>query len=138
MEFVKTLYLGDRACKSILIDGWCRRVCVQVDEISRIRHGDGEWHFYTEEDIKDGLIVFSGVKTVSFTPPGPIPNDYIVDFSVARADDSGEGAAEGKFVFTFSIGSVCDANPPQEVVLRIVASDVHLEDPCRPGLVITE
>ena len=81
-ELVKTIYLGDRACKSIAIDGWNRRVAMQVDEISRVRSASGNWECYNDENIMDGLIVFTEVGSISFDPPGPIPNDYINDLEI--------------------------------------------------------
>jgi hypothetical protein len=41
-EFLVTIYLGDRGCKGISIDGWNRQVSIQIDEISRIRSKTGE------------------------------------------------------------------------------------------------
>ena len=35
--FLKTIYLGDRACKAITLDGWNRSIKIEIDCISRIR-----------------------------------------------------------------------------------------------------
>ncbi|MGE6783708.1 DUF6258 family protein [Ensifer adhaerens] len=74
-EFLTSIYLGDRACKAIVLDGWKDEVKIQIDSISRVR---GEhWDYYTDEDVDDGFLVFEGVDHVSFDPPGLIPNDVI-------------------------------------------------------------
>ena len=83
-EFLRTIYLDDRACKSITIDGWKHRVVIRVDEISRVRSETGNWEFYNDENIVDGLLVFSDVRSVLFDPAGPIPNDYISAFFVTN------------------------------------------------------
>jgi hypothetical protein len=50
-EFVKTIYLGDRACKKIVIDGWDELLKIQVNEISRIRDVSGQWNYYNDENM---------------------------------------------------------------------------------------
>jgi hypothetical protein len=128
-EFLKTIYLGDRACKCIAIDGWRNRVAIQVDEISRIRSASGNWEYYSDENILDGLLVFSGVKSILFDPPGPIPNDYINDLQAELLPD-------GFFRFKLSISAVNGLPETTEVVVTIDAKQLHLEDPARPGMMI--
>jgi hypothetical protein len=99
-EFLGTVYLGDRACKSIHIEGWKQRVVLEVDLISRVRSPSGNWELYSAEDIPDGRIVFSGVEDVQFDPPGPLPNDLINEISARPAD------GEKRWLFEASISSV--------------------------------
>ena len=129
-QFIKTIYLGDRACKALSIDSWEKRVAVQVDVISRLKSNTDSWGFYTDEDIKDGWLVFSGVRAIHLVPPGPLPNDFINAISVKRLDES---ESHAKYLFELSIDSVDEQGAATEVLVRIEAADVHLEDPSRPG-----
>lgn len=79
-DFIRSIYLGDRACKAVVLNGWDAEVKVQVDCISRIR---GEsWDFYNEENLEGGFIVFEGVKKIEWDPNGRIPNDAITELTV--------------------------------------------------------
>ena len=133
-EFLNTVYLGDRACKSIYIDCWKKLVAIQVDEISRVRSASGNWEFYTDEDIVDGSIVFTGVESINFEPSGPIPNDYINGIWARRSD----GVHDQLWVFEVSISSGAGDGTSTEVILKIVGLDVHLEDPKSPGVRVRE
>ncbi|MGA3373674.1 MAG: DUF6258 family protein [Terracidiphilus sp.] len=128
-EFLKTVYLGDRACKSITIDGWGGRVAIQVDEVSRIRSASGHWDYYNEENITDGLLVFTEARSIQFEPAGPIPNDFIEFLEVELLPDD-------YCRFKFSLGSVNSSAESTEILLRIEAKQVHLEDPASPGVPI--
>ena len=66
-DFIKTIYLGDRACKGVVIDGWNSLVKIHIDNISRIRSLSGNWELYTDEDIENGFIVFEFVESIRFT-----------------------------------------------------------------------
>ena len=132
-EFLESIYLGDRACKALLIDSWNNRVAIQVDLISRLRPGSKTWDFYTEANIKDGWLVFSDVRSLRFEPAGPLPNAYINGLSVQLIEVVG-----GKrcCLFEPSIDSVDESGNYTEVLVRIEASRVHLEDPSKPGMEI--
>lgn len=133
-ELLKTVYLGDRACKGVYVESWSRRVSLHVDVISRIRSRSGTWDYYTDEDIPDGRLVFTGVTAIRFDPPGPVPNDLIHEIRVTDMRDLRSG--KEVFVFILSVSSVDETGTPTEVTLEIHAIDVHLEDPRRPLEVI--
>ncbi len=128
-EFLKTIYVGDRGLKSIMIDASQSRVVIQVDEISRIRSKSGSWEYYNDENIVEGLLVFTDVRTIVFDPAGPIPNDYINDLEAVLLPDD-------NYRFMLSVGSVHVSFETTEVVVTIVAKGVHLEDPANPGVAI--
>lgn len=130
-EFVRSLYLGDRACKSITIDGWNAAVRLQVDVISRVRSPSGEWSHYTAEDVADGSIVFEGVTFLELNNASRIPNELINSVQATAA--SGEEVA-----VTVSIDSVAGDASCHETFLSLRCRTVHIEDPARPGLRITE
>jgi hypothetical protein len=128
-EFPKTLYLGDRGLKSITLDGKKMRVIAQVDEISRIRSESGRWEYYNDENIIDGLLVFIRVRSVQFSPPGPLPNDYINSLDV-------EPQPDGYWRFLTSVSAGTDTPRTIEVLIAIEAKGIHLEDPSRLGVPI--
>lgn len=119
-EFLKTIYVGDRACKSIFIDGWNSEVKVQVDCISRVR--SKTWQFYADEDLEDGFIVFEGVSSVEFSPSGPVPNDLINDIRIETEECDDE-----KQRLVLQIDSVDPEGRRVEVFVRVVATSVALE-----------
>ena len=133
-ELLTSIYFGDRACKALLIDSWKKRVAIQVDVISRLRPGAKTWDFYTDADIKDGWLVFTGVRAIRFEPSGPLPNDLINDISVKPIHSP---VGEFAYLFELSIGSVGDTGDSTEVWVRIEAGRLHLEDPTKPGVEIT-
>lgn len=118
-EFIQTIYLGDRGCKSITIDGWQEEVKLLVTCVSRVR--GPTWNFYTAEDLEDGKLVFTGAKKLVFDPPGYIPNDYLDFVSVEEMPD-------GLFQFLFKINSSDDMGNSVVVNVTILAKQLHLED----------
>lgn len=131
VEFLKTIYVGDRACKSVLIDGWKSEVRIQVTCISRVR--SESWNCYTAEDLVDGYIVFRGVRSVTIEPHGVIPNDLINDI---RAEPLAGDLA--KYLVVLSVDAVDSTGNRTESQIRIRAESMALEDPRRPGVSITQ
>lgn len=128
-EFINTIYLGDRCCKEICINGFDGIVSIKVDNISRIRSHDKYWNFYSDEDIENGLIVFTGVKTIYFLNSKQIPNDRINYMKFIKSEDNFS-------TFRISIDSIKEDASSEEVVLEIQATGIHLKDPSRPSIII--
>ncbi len=131
IDFLKTIYIGDRGCKSITIDGWNAEIKLQVTSISRVR--STSWDYYSAEDLQDGFIVFEGASSVEFDPPGRIPNDTI---NAIEAQEIGGGSAA--YLLMISADSVDSVGDRIEVKIRIHASGMALEDPGKPGERIRE
>ena len=138
VTFMKTVYVGDRACKRIILDGWNNQIIVQVNRISRVRDPSEQWNFYDAEDINDGLIVLSQVEFFIMDPPGLVPNDEIYDIVVEPLDGEGCTSEKPLYLFKFYIGHVDQEANHQEVTISIKAQSVHLEDPSQPGIPITD
>src|SRR5882762_7611518 len=85
-DFLRTIYLGDRACKAIEIDGWEKTVRIKVDCISRLQTGTEAWNYYTDEDVVDGFLVFREVERVTLENAGYLPNDEL-DLRVVESSD---------------------------------------------------
>lgn len=120
---IQTIYLGDRGCKKIIMDGWNSEVRIQVTTLSRVR--TNQWDYYSDEDINNGCSVFSNVESIRMEPSDYIPNDSI---NYLRVDE----LAEGTYLFTFSAYSANKDNESIEVITSITANGIHLEDPMNP------
>ena len=102
-EFLRTIYLGDRACKSIAIDGWGKRAMIQVDEISRVRSAAGKRDYYNDENIVDGLLVFTDARSILLDPIGPIPNsEPLAKLSCQRDFRGGDFQLQNRVIGTNS------------------------------------
>lgn len=140
-QFLRTLYFGDRACRSIAIDGFAARVVITVDRISRVNPKTGQWDYYDAEDIENGQIVLSDVEWVLFEPPGVFPNDLINDVTVEEKIAPTSASKAPLFVFAFFVNHIKPGgDKPEGVEMKITihARAIHLEDPRRPGMRITE
>lgn len=131
-EFLKTLYLGDRVCKRLIFDGWDDRILIQVNVISRIRNDSGLWDFYSQEDIPDGIIVFSGVRSYQWNSKGCLPNDYVeIEVSSER-----ETLESDLYQFKIYLGRM-EKTGIVDTELLVEAQAIHLEDPRFPNKRIT-
>ena len=126
---VKSIYLGDRACKAVILDGSSSSVRLHVDVISRIRSASGQWEFYSDEDIVDGFVVFEAVESVWINNNGHLPNDEI---SSIECEQRGDGRLEVRI----NLGSVDVRANYHEANIQLVCRSIYLEDPNRPGVEI--
>ncbi|MFZ6781191.1 DUF6258 family protein [Undibacterium sp. Ji83W] len=121
IEFYRTIYIGDRWCKEVMIDGVAREIKLKIDLISRVR--GAQWDYYADEDLPDGFIVLENVDRFEFSPQGLIPNDWIDFISVS------EVAEEGCYKFDFSLGAcTSETAAPTEVTLTVFAKKLCLAD----------
>jgi hypothetical protein len=127
----QAVYLGDRACKKIEIDGWNEMIKIQVDEISRIRSSTGQWEFYNQENIQNGYIVFSDIKSFAFDPAGYLPNDEIELSSV-------EIISNDRYRFVVKLASCNERSEYQKITLTIECGGIYLEDPQKPNVKIVD
>ncbi len=119
----KSIYLGDRYCKAFVINRQEQQLRIQVDCISFLRPGTATWDYFTERDVQDGWIVFSGVDEVKIQPPNAVPNDFINDITVEDV-----GASDERYRITISISSVDAGGNSTEVIVSTTVVDTHLED----------
>jgi hypothetical protein len=120
-DFLNTIYLGDRACKGIVIDSRKKEVKILVDCISRVR--GPTWNYYVAEDLEGRSIVLLGVNKISWPPTDGLPNDEIRHCQVK--DDS---SSLGSYIFEFEIGAVRDDGQYSWMTITIEAEGVCLED----------
>ena len=80
-RFLNSIYLGDRFCEGIDIKD--RQIRLQINCISRVRDGSGEWNYYSDEDIEHGCLVFDEVVDFGWDN-GLCINDEIYDIELVK------------------------------------------------------
>jgi hypothetical protein len=131
IEFLKTIYFGDRFCTKIVVDGQNNIFEFHVNRVSRIRDVSGEWNNYTDEDIENAIIVIAGVKKVIFDDSGLIPNDQIYDIYATHLND-------GTYEFIFETSHVDQKATTYDITIKIIGESIHLLDPAEPDIKIYE
>ncbi len=121
VDFLKTIYLGDRYCTRFHIVLEDKTVEIHVDNVSRIRSESGDWNYYIEEDVKNGIIVISGVESVKEDPSGYEPNDLIYEITVKEEN--------GNYHFLVECSHVDEDAITHDLQIEIVGSDLYLVDP---------
>lgn len=130
IKFASSVYLGDRGIKNISINCLENTISLTIDAISRLRSDSGPWGYNSDEDLIDGEMVFTGVKSVVIDPPGYIPNDYISGSSFQLDEHN-------NLVYKIDSASLTDGKI-YGTAITIVASGFHLHDPNRPDLQIID
>lgn len=124
-NFMKTVYLGDRYIKEIVLDSYKNELKIKINEISRIRSESGIWNYYNDENIEDGYLVFSEVDSFAMEPLGAIPNGELHDWEFK--------ALEGDtYKITLFMGAYRQNGEYNEVTINLTSRGLCLEDPQRP------
>ena len=119
LKFLKTIYLGDRGVTGISMDSVRKTVKIHIDCISRVRGKN--WNYYTDEDLENASIVFTGCKKFFFDTNGVLPGDFIEIESLEQLVDN-----EYSIVFDVSSYSF-DEKRLVPAKLKIIFQTVHLE-----------
>lgn len=124
-DFMKTVYLGDRYIKEIVLDSYRKEMKIKINEISRIRSEDGMWNYYNDENIEDGYLVFSEVNSFSMEPLGAIPNGGLHDwvFKKLKGDN---------YEVTLFMEAYHQNGGYNEVIIHLTSNGLCLEDPQNP------
>jgi hypothetical protein len=137
VELVRAIYLGDCGCERITIDLMNETVAIMASGVTVIGEPKAEGWDFLKDAIQGGSIVFTGVVSLAFSPPGWLPNDYILSLTVLPI-------GEELYQFSLQVGAVKQSNLAapgyigETVTITIVASGIHIEDPNGPGVQITE
>ncbi|GAA6121154.1 DUF6258 family protein [Acidovorax sp. FG27] len=119
-QFIKTIYLGDRLCLSIAMEGTKKRLLLKVDCISRVR--GNSWNYYAAEDVQEGFLVFEGVSSCRLEVNGQLPNDWIEPVSVTQLNDKADA-----WEFVFGLGVVDSQGRSSENLLTVIAERLVIE-----------
>jgi hypothetical protein len=119
LKFLQTIYLGDRGITCISMDSVRETVKIHIDCISRVRGKN--WNYYTDEDLENGSIVFTGCKTFFWDTNGILPSDFVDIESV-------EQTAADEYTIVFDVSSYSFAEKQHiPAKLKIVFQNVWLE-----------
>lgn len=117
-QIARSIYLGDRGIEGVAIDCLTREVRVVVDSIS-VFTGD-RWQPEVYSEYEHAKLLFKGVSSIEFDPPGYLPNDYISGLQCHPNDD-----LIWRFVIT------CDSVEPsgtaREISITVVAETLEVE-----------
>ncbi len=119
-QFIKTIYLGDRLCLSINIEGSKKRVLLKVDCISRVRADS--WSHYDGEDVYEGFLVLENVSSCSLNLACQLPNDWIEPVSVTQMVCN-----TSAWEFVFSLGVIDSQGASTETLLTVIAESIAIE-----------
>lgn len=125
INFLETLYLGDRYCTKMIINSQGNLLEVHVNLISRVRDVSGEWNFYTDEDIENGIIVFFGLREIHFDQSGLIPNDELYNIKATKF-------SENVYEFIIETSNVSKNALTTDLMIKVLAEGVYLLDPNNP------
>lgn len=130
IDFLKTVYFGDRYCTKLSLDSTNNQVELHINQISRIRDKSGEWNYYLDEDIENGVLVFTGIKEVFLDKSGLMPNDQIYDVHANEQN--------GIYEFVIETSHVDVSALTHDLTIRIIGEGVYLLDPTKPDVRIQD
>ncbi|QVK19275.1 hypothetical protein KHQ81_06145 [Mycoplasmatota bacterium] len=129
VDFLTTIYLGDRIIKKIIIDSYNNKLEIHLNRISRIRSIDGNWHFYNKEDIENGIIVINDIKNIVFDASGLFPNDEIYSIYATELDN-------GFYDITIEAIHADENIGCHDITIKVIGKSIHLVNP-NSGEIIT-
>jgi len=118
-DFLGSIYLGDRYCERMEIDG--KKIVIQINLISRIRKGCKEWDYYSDEDIEHGCLVFEDI--VEYHQNSELPfNDEIYKIQVIEKEGD---------IYSFIVCgcNVSDKAVSADIKFHIKARKLYIYDP---------
>lgn len=128
-QFINSIYLGDCFCTKLVFEGVKNQVELHVNLISRIRSESGDWNFYSDEDIENGAIVFTGIQSISLGGLALLPNDQIYDIHINKKD-----IRFSEFIIEMS--HVDQDAITHDMTMSFVAEGAYLMNPLMPGVEI--
>lgn len=131
IDFLKTIYFGDRFCTKLVIDNLNAQFELHINQISRIRDKSGLWNFYTDEDIKNGILVIERIKKIFFDTSGFIPNDQIYDVYANEID-------RDTYEFIIETSHIDEKAQTHNVTIKVLGQAVCLIDPKKPNVKISD
>lgn len=117
-QVTRSIYLGDRGIEGVGIDCLAREVRVIVDCIS-VFTGD-RWQPGVYPEYEHAKLLFRGVDSIGFDPPGHLPNDYISGLVCHPIDDL-------TWQFVITCDSVGPSGAAREVSIIVVAESLEVE-----------
>ncbi|WP_434797402.1 DUF6258 family protein [Terrisporobacter vanillatitrophus] len=130
IEFLKTLYFGDRYCVDFNIDSKNKEVRIIVNCISRIRSESGEWDYYCDEDVEMGTVVIYGVNEIILDKTGLRPNDAIYDIYAIKIENE-------LYKFIIEVSYANEEAEITDLTFTVIGEGVYLLDPSNSNIKIT-
>jgi hypothetical protein len=118
---IRSLYLGDRYVKSMLLDSVNQQIKIVIDRISRVDPLTGNWDYYAAGDIIDGALVFDGVRGFSTKQNGSLFNDEISSLACRASAEFPE-----LIEFLVEGSGVDDSAVSHDIDMVIVAKSISL------------
>lgn len=130
IDFLKTLYFGDRYCVDFNIDNKKKEVRIIVNCISRIRSESGEWDYYCDEDVEMGTVVIYGVNEVILDKTGLTPNEDIYDIYATKIENE-------LYKFTIEASYIDEEAKTTDLTFTVIGEGAYLLDPSNFNIKIT-